>query len=203
MSTEDQTGGTGWGEPVPGSATTQPQTPEEVLSTPPPGRDLESVLAERPSRNGRATSTTVLLAIVLLAVGFLGGLFVGRQTAPSNQAVAGPGNFPGGFPTPSGSAIPGGGGGGTFGTVTRVEGDTLYVKTANGQTVKVVVGSDTTIRVSQEGSLSDISKGSTVSVRGTTSNGTLNASSITEGDFGMGGFGGPGAGGAPGASSSG
>jgi hypothetical protein len=154
--------------------------------------DLDSLLAERPSRHGRATSTTVLLAIVLLAAGFLGGLFVGRQTASDDQTVAGPGNFPGSFPTPSGGAMPGGGGGGgTFGTVTRVDGDTLYVKTANGDTVKVVVDSGTTIQVSQEGSLSDISEGSSVFVRGTTSDGELSATSITESDLGFGGFGGP------------
>ena len=158
--------------------------------------DLQAVLAERP-RNGRLpTSTTVLAAIVLLALGFLGGLFVGRQTASSRETAA-PGRFPGAFPTPSGGAIPGGaGGGGTAGTVTRVEGDTIYVETADGSTVKVVVGDDTSIQVSQEGSLADISEGSTVFARGTTSNGELNATSITEGELGLGGP-------APGGSSSG
>jgi len=185
----------------------QAPTPDEVLSTPPPVRDLESVLAERPSRGGLPTSTAALLAIVLLAVGFLGGLFVGRQTASNDQTSAS-GGFPGGSPTPSGG-MPGGAGGagagagGTAGTVTRVDGDTLYVKTANGDTVKVVVGSDTKIQVSQEGSLADISKGSTVFVRGTTSNGELNATSITEGDLGLGAFGGPAPGGSGGSSSGG
>ncbi|MEW6059081.1 MAG: hypothetical protein AB1551_02890 [Actinomycetota bacterium] len=164
--------------------------------------DLQAVLTRSPRRQGLPTSTAVLAAIALLAVGFLGGLLVGRQTASSGGTAA-PGGFQKGFPTPSGAAMPGSGGGvgggGTVGTVTRVDGDTIYVETADGSTVKVVVGDDTTIQVSEEGSLTDISEGSTVFVRGTTTDGELNATSITEGELGFVGPGAP----SPGASGSG
>jgi hypothetical protein len=207
MSTQGPTDESGKESPGPEPAPTPAPAPEDVLSSPPPVRDLGSVLAERP-RNGRLpTSTAVLVAIVLLAVGFLGGLLVGRSTASGNQTSAARGGFPGGFPTPSGG-VPGGaggtsgaGGGIASGTVTRVDGDTLYVKTADGKTVKVVVSSDTTISVSKEGTLADISKGSTVFVRGTSSNGALSATTIMEGDFQLGFLGGPGFG-SPGASPS-
>ena len=156
---------------------------DEILSVPPTTRDLGRTLANRP-RRGMATSTGVLVAVVLLGVGFFGGLLVGRHTA-SGQTTTATGGFPGGFPTPSGGGFAANGF--TVGTVTRVEGDTLYVKTADGSTVKVLTGSATQIRVSQEGTLQDLPPGSTVAVQGSSSGqGAIKATSISEGNFGTG-----------------
>jgi hypothetical protein len=160
-------------------------TAEQILSTPPASRAIEGALAERPRRRGMSGSTGVLALIVLVAVGFLGGLLLGRHTA-SGQAAA-PGGFPGGFPTSTGA--PGAGGtadGFTAGTVTRVDGDTLYVKTTGGETVEVVVSADTEIRISEAGTVSDLQEGSTVAVQGSENDqGVIEAQRVSEGDLGF------------------
>jgi hypothetical protein len=165
-----------------------PSDADEILATPPPARALDGALANRPRRRGLPTSTGVLGVIVLVALGFLGGLLVGRHTA-SGQTDAAAGGLPQGFPTPGGGAGVGGTlGGFTAGTVTRVEGDTLYLETVNGDTVKVVTTGDTQIQISQEGTLADLSKGSSVVVLGSSTNqGVLKATRVTEGDLGAGG----------------
>jgi len=150
--------------------------------------ELEEALADRPRRSGIPTSTGVLAAIVLLAAGSLGGLLVGRHTA-TNQAGPAAEGFPGGFPSPGASGAPGGGFGNGFtvGTVTRVDGDTVYLKTSDGSTVKVATDSNTQIRVSMEGSVQDLSAGSTVVVQGSKNGqGGFRATSITEGGVGLG-----------------
>jgi hypothetical protein len=189
MSTNDPTSSEPVHEPIPAAPPTEA---ERILSSPPGAGDLEALLADRPSRRSRVTSTTILAAVVVLAVGFLGGLLIGRNTASGSSNASG--RFPNGFPSafPSGGAFAGGNGAGGFtaGTITRIDGDTLYVKTAEGSTVKVVVGSSTSIQISKDGSLSDLSKGSPVVVQGTRTGGVLRATRISEGDLGAGGPGG-------------
>jgi Domain of unknown function (DUF5666) len=172
---------------------------EEILSRPIPTRGLDRALAERPRRRGMPTSTGVLVAIILLAATFVGGLIVGRQTAPDQGSVAA-GRFPGYLTAPSGAPAAGSAGGGfAVGTVARVDGDTLYLRTAQGDTVKVQTDGDTQVRVSQDATLGDLETGSTVIVQGSTNDaGTLEASRISEGDLGIGG--GFGQGGPPGGS---
>ena len=149
---------------------------------------IAKALADRPRRSGIPTSTGVLAAIMLLAAGFFGGLLVGRHTS-SGQTGPAAGGFPGGFPTPGASGAFGRPGGNplTIGTVTRIEGDTVYLKTVDGRTVKVVTSGDTQIRVSKEGTLQDLSTGSTVVVQGSESGqGVVEATSIAEGGLGAG-----------------
>ena len=86
-----------------------------------------------------------------------------------------------------------GGGGITFGTVTKVQGDTVYVKQADGTTITVKTNGSTTVQVSTTGTVSDLSPGSTVVVQGSSSgDNAVTAQTITEG-----GFAGAGAGNAP------
>jgi hypothetical protein len=47
----------------------------------------------------------------------------------------------------------------TAGTVTRIEGETIYVKTANRDTVKVDTNADTQVQVTEDGTLDDLTKG--------------------------------------------
>jgi hypothetical protein len=90
----------------------------------------------------------------------------------------------------------GGPGGGVFGTITKVEGNTITVTQRDGTTATVVVPSGTTITKTVDGSLSDLKSGTSIAVRGTTANGKTTAESVTinpanGGAFGPGGFGGP------------
>ena len=91
-------------------------------------------------------------------------------------------------------------GGGVFGTVTKVEGNTITVTQRDGTTATVVVPSGTAITKTVSGSLSDLTAGTSIAVRGTTTDGKTTAESVTinpanGGAFGPGGFGGPRAGG--------
>lgn len=166
-----------------------PATPGE-----PPRDDLQSLLKGRPS-GGRARTTLILAAIVLVTVGAIGGLLVGKSMGSDSQQGAFPGggfgpNAPGANgANGNGAGFPGGNG--TIGTITSVDGDTITIQTANGDTVSVKVGSDTTIQVTQAGSVNDLNNGDSVVVAGAENNGSINADSITEGGLGIGG-GGPG-----------
>ena len=89
----------------------------------------------------------------------------------------------------------GGPGGGVFGTITKVEGNTITVTQRDGTTATVVVPSGTTITKTVDGSLADLKSGTSIAVRGTTADGKTTAESVTinpaNGAFGPGGFGGP------------
>ncbi len=129
-----------------GERTTNEPSAEEILATGSSSTDLDSALA-KPARRGRGLSSTmILVAGVLVAAVFVGGLLLGRATAPDTGTAA----FPGGGTLPGGGAFPGGGtgsgagnapgfgdGGFTAGTVTRIDGDTIYVESADGQTIEV------------------------------------------------------------------
>ena len=144
----------------------------------------------------------VLAAVVLVGAGFLAGTMLNKGS-DSNALPAGafPSGFPGGALPSGATGAPGGAGGGgvTFGTVTKVEGDTVFVKQADGTTITVKTNGSTTVQVSTTGTVSDLSPGSTVVVQGSSSgDDTVTARTITEG-----GFGGAGAGNAPGLGGSG
>ena len=176
-------------------------TPEDVLATPPVADDITSSL--RPATSGRGglpIMTYVLAAVVLVGAGFLAGTMLNKGS--DSNTLAG-GGFPSGFPggaLPSG--VPGGGAGGggiTFGTVTKVEGDTVYVKQADGTTITVKTNGSTTVHVSTTGTVSDLSPGSTVVVQGSSSGeNTVTAQTITEGGLGAGAGNAPGLGGSGG-----
>ncbi|MGI5206286.1 hypothetical protein ACQEU6_32525 [Spirillospora sp. CA-108201] len=109
----------------------------------------------------------------------------GGYGAPGNGANGGPGAGPGGMPGDgSGSAANGRTGNvpGTAGTVTRVVGSTLYLRTASGETVKVRTTGKTKIRIVEDGELRDLGAGTTVVVQGSTGqDGSLTATTVNEG----------------------
>jgi len=153
----------------------------------PPPDDLQSLLGTRPS-GGRSKSTMMLAAIALVAIGFIGGLFVGKSMGSDSPPLAFPGavgqNGPGStIGDGNGGAFPGGSA--TVGTIKRIDGDTITIETPNGDTVTVNVGSDTSIQVIDDGSLSDLGTGDTVVVAGTQNDGSIDANSITEGGVGI------------------
>jgi len=95
-------------------------------------------------------------------------------TNGANAASAAPGAN-GGF---SGNGFPGSGGF-TAGTVTSVEGTTVHLTDANGQSVTVNVPETATITDTQSATVSDIAVGSSITVAGTTADGTTTARSIS------------------------
>jgi hypothetical protein len=148
-------------------------------------------------------------ALVVIAVGLL-GLWGGAQLKGSNASATtnatngngfrrGNGEFPGGGGGGRNGANPGRGG--TVGTVQSVDGNMITITTPNGGTVTVTVNGSTTVTKTDTGSLSDVTPGENIIVRGTTnSDGSTTANQITVGNGALGfGFGrGGGANGGPG-----
>lgn len=149
--------------------------------------DLATLLAKREhARPNRLT--WALLVLLVLAVGFAGGAFVEKRTASTSSSLP---DFAalmagGGPPAGLGGNFPGGGasaaGGVTTGTVKLVDGTSLYITDADGNTVKVVVPESVPVTTQSQTSLDDLVTGSTVIIRGETGDdGTLTATSVSEG----------------------
>jgi hypothetical protein len=110
----------------------------------------------------------------------------------------------GGFSFPGGAGS-GGGSAATTGTISVVDGDTLYILTADSALVKVTLGPSTTITRNAKTQAVGLRPGDTVVVQGATgTSGTVVASSVAAtapgvsssgGSFGGGGFGSGSAGG--------
>ncbi|SDJ80223.1 hypothetical protein [Nonomuraea jiangxiensis] len=173
--------------------------------------DLREELAVRP-RAGMSKLTLTLAAGVVLVAGILIGIQAGKAAggrdvpAAAQQRGGGPmGGFggreggvgQGGQPDgaqggqPGFGAQRGGGqrmgaaGGGTLGTVEKVEGGKVYVKTADGTTVMVLTDAQTAVTVSQAGKVADLKTGATVVVRGRQGeDGSVTAVSINQGGQG-------------------
>jgi hypothetical protein len=154
---------------------TEPLTP----TTPDP--ELEQALKRArtasPAGPRLNTGTLALAALILAGGGFLGGYLVGGQNA------AGP-EGPGGMVMRGG---PGGGPGAgmpanlTMGTIQSISGNTFTVKTESGDSVKVEVVDDTTIRINKEGSVADLAKGDNVVVNGQRDGDTIEAENVGTG----------------------
>ncbi|MET9229271.1 hypothetical protein [Lentzea sp. NPDC003310] len=147
--------------------------------------DITAELKDRKAGVGR---TTIVLGVAVLAiVAFVGGVFVqksfGAAENPARQNAAGR-QFPGGGTPPSGTNRQGGGqfgGRGTVGTIDHVDDTTVYVKTQNGQVVKVSTSDSTKVDITSEGKLSDLKAGQQVVVQGQAgSDGTVAGQTITQ-----------------------
>lgn len=175
------------------------QSTQQQPPPPPAGDDLNELLARR-ERTKRSPVTLALVAVVLVAVGVVAGILVGRAMNNSTQASGFPGfrnggGFPNGGTLPSGGTFPSGGpvggfangGNITFGTIESVNGNTITVRTQSGDTLTVKVGNDTQIRVTKDGSIGDLANGDTIVVGGSKNGSNVDATMITEGGFGGGG----------------
>jgi hypothetical protein len=131
-----------------------------------------------------------LLAVLLIACGFIGGVLVekGQSTSSSSAGTAGTG-LASRFAALRGGGIGGGGSGGgagttgaTAGQVAYVSGSTLYVSTTEGNTVKVTTSPASTITKTVKAEVKGIHPGETVLVTGTAGkNGAISAESIRVG----------------------
>lgn len=118
--------------------------------------------------------------------------FGGTGTGAGAAGAAGGGTAGG---TGAGAGAGAGAAGLTFGTVKLVDGDTIYLTDAQGNTVKVTTSGSTKVTESKDGKVADLKPGQTVTIRGAKdSAGNVAASTVTEGgtvpSFGGGGFGG-------------
>jgi hypothetical protein len=189
--------------------------------------DQGDELPPRPRRRLFAPVPLALLAALLIACGFIGGVEVQKgQTSSSSTATAGAGAGAGGFAsrlaalggarpgagTAAGAGSTGGssstggagafagaagsGGGVTTGQVAYVSGNTLYVTTSEGNTVKVSAAAGAKVTKTVSTKAKSIHPGETVVVLGSkASNGSVSATSITVGAQGAAGAGrAPGAG---------
>jgi hypothetical protein len=175
----------------------------ELLSTSPFKGDLDEELAARPRSRMLPGVTVYLGAGVLIVAGFLGGVqaekawsdgdgkssnAAGGGAAPGAREGGGYGGY--GRPGSGGSGQgPGGGFGGgfggggdvTMGTVTKVVGGTIYLRTSDGKTVKVATSGSTRVQISTSGTAKDLKSGATVVVRGSAGkDGTVTATSVNQ-----------------------
>jgi hypothetical protein len=167
-------------------------TVEEFLSRSAETDDLETMLAVRPPRRKLPLPTMLLASAMLIGAGVAGGVEIQKHLGTSSTSGLGAlasALRGGSLPSRTSSGIPGGasglfGGSGsgstTVGTVTLVDGSTIYVTTSSGGIVKVKMTPSTTVQVTQSGSVSDLKPGSTVVITGSGSGGTMTAKSVSQ-----------------------
>jgi hypothetical protein len=170
--------------------------------------DEPQELPRRPRRRLLTPVPLALLAALLIACGFIGGVLVQKGQGGTASATAGassgiasrlaalkgaaPGAAAAGGPSSAGgsaskggaSAFGGlggsGGGGVTTGEVAYVRGNTLYVTDSQGNTVKVNASAGSKVTKTVSTRAQSIHPGSTVVVLGSTAkNGSISATSIT------------------------
>lgn len=140
--------------------------------------------------------TKLLLAGILVAVAFAGGVFIQKQhdaglTSGAQGLPAGlaGGGFPGGGQTAGGGAASGTGTGSgsatsgpvLVGTVVSVSGDTVTVKDLGGTDHTVRVSSTTTLAAAGADWANALKSGATVSVNGTKADdGSVTATGVTQ-----------------------
>ncbi|MCO6450932.1 MAG: hypothetical protein J5I90_09125 [Caldilineales bacterium] len=165
-------------------------------------------------------SKTVIIIIGIVVIAFMaGGSFYagtvyGQQQAAATQNAnftpgqghfpnngnGAPGDFPQGFPEefPQGQQPNrfGGAGGGTFGQIEQIDGDTLTISTQNSGEKQVIVTDTTLIEKNTSVGVSDLETGESVIISGSENDdGSITARSIQvapAGRFGAGLPGGPG-----------
>jgi hypothetical protein len=196
--------------------------PPQYAKDPPQGpayRDLEEGeewledpldLPPRPRRRllgaGGNPIALGLLAVLLIACGFIGGVLVEKGEISSSPAAgSGTSGLAGRFAalrggssaSGAGRSAAGSGTGGFFGasganrptagTVAYLDGSTLYVTNAEGNTIKVKTSAATSVSKTATSSVKAIHPGETVTITGATgSNGAISAESISVGSSGGG-----------------
>jgi hypothetical protein len=157
--------------------TTEPITEEAVYDDP-----HDELPPPRPRRKRLARGTLALLALLIAACGFIGGVQVqkGQQDSQASGFPARLSGPPAGGGAGGGLAAAGGGGDAVTGEVANVKGKTLYVTTANGDTVAVKPTSSLTITRNADAKIGAIRPGDNVVVQGTEKpSGAVEATSIT------------------------
>ncbi|WP_051324572.1 hypothetical protein [Candidatus Solirubrobacter pratensis] len=154
----------------------------------------ELELPRRPRRKLVTPLTASLTAVLLAALGFIGGVQMQKSSGstPSTGGAAAGGFARGGGAGGGGAAggragggagFGGGGAGGadaTTGSVANVDGKTLYVTDSSGNTIRVKTTGSSKVTRTATSKATDVHPGDTVIVQGTkSSSGTVTATSIT------------------------
>lgn len=172
----------------------------------------ESGIPPRPRGRLLRPLPLFLIAATIAAAGFLGGVLAQKGSeGSSNVAIPGTGGLPsfggeeagstgapGGAEGAAAGAIPSFGGASNSaasGTVTSVEGHTIYVKESDGTIVAVKVGDGATVTRNSDVDAKKIHPGDSVTVEGSKNGSTVKASSVAATESGVessGGFEAPG-----------
>ncbi len=153
-------------------------------------------LPRRPRRRMFTPLPLTLLAVLLVALGFIGGALVEKGQSSSSSAASTQGSALatrlralggsrgalGGTSSSSGAGAASGFTRPTVGTVSYLEGSTLYVTNAEGNTVKVTTSAATGVTKNSKASISQIHPGESVTITGQSgSGGAISAEAITVG----------------------
>jgi hypothetical protein len=135
----------------------------------------------------------IVALLVVAGAGFYSGQMIGVRTGERNRAQAAQqffgqrGGGQGGGQNGAGAGFARGGGGGVAGTVSAISGDTITISMRNGETAKVQLAADGTVRKQVNGQLSDITPGEQIVAFGAQNGDMFQATSIQiGGQFGGG-----------------
>jgi hypothetical protein len=146
----------------------------------------------RPRRRWFNRKSAALAAAITCAAGFYAGVSVekGQLASAATTTTAAASTSGAGTASGARAGFPGaarGGGNASIGTVSSVNGKTIYLTDTAGNTVKVTLSSATKITKSQSVSRASIRPGDTVVIQGAKgSNGTLTATSVSDSGTGAG-----------------
>ncbi|GAA0945201.1 hypothetical protein GCM10009554_39830 [Kribbella koreensis] len=158
------------------------------------GTDEEVGEALKPKKTlNLPAATAVLAGVVVLAIGLAGGAGLhaafAKDSTPATAAGPGAGRGAGGYGGFRGGGqgqLPGGApGSAAIGTVVSASSSQLVVKTQNGD-VTIKLTGDTAITTTTQGTAADLKAGQQVIVSGETTDGTLTARTVREGETGFG-----------------
>ncbi|HEX3239665.1 MAG TPA: hypothetical protein VHR18_05970 [Solirubrobacterales bacterium] len=163
-------------------------------------QDDDEELPPRPRNRLLAPLPIFLIAVLIAGVGFLGGVLIQKGSEEGSAS-----GFPGGGELPAAFAAAGGEGEGgeggaaaglptmpggasdaaVTGTVSSVDGRTIYVEDADGNTVAVKAGDGSTITRDADTGVKRIRPGDSVVVQGSKSGSTVRASSVSATEAGI------------------
>ena len=139
---------------------------------------MNEELPRRPRRKLVTPLTATLAAVLIAALGFIGGVQVQKSSADAPSG--GGGGFARGGAGAGGFSPTGGSSDATVGTVANIDGKTLYVTDSSGATIRVKTTSNSKIARTAVAKVGAVHPGDTVIVQGTkASSGTVKASSVT------------------------
>lgn len=161
------------------------ETAESEEAFPEAYADDDAWEIEQRGTRGRSRLTLLLLAASLATAAFVGGIAAQKHWGSGSGGRATP-SFPAGFAGLNAATGAVGAGQfaaqGTRGQVSYVRGNTLYVTTAQGDTVEVSVPPGLKVARTVSSSVRSVRPGETVSIAGETrSDGSIAATSVTLG----------------------